>query len=51
MMIGIFIPNSIDDFELSNEVYNVLLKATNYDRDKRYNTIKEFHAEFNKTLK
>ena len=49
--LGMFIPNSIDDFELSNEVYNVLLKATNYDRDKRYNTIKEFHAEFNKTLK
>jgi len=46
-----FIQNSIDDFELSNDVYNVLLKATSYDRNERYNTIKEFHNEFNKTIK
>ena len=46
--LGMFIPNSIDDFELSNEAYNVLLKATSYDRNERYNTIREFHNEFNK---
>jgi len=46
--LGIFIPNSIEDFELSNEVYNVLLKATSYDRNERYNTIREFHNEFNR---
>jgi serine/threonine-protein kinase len=46
--LGMFIPNSIDDFELSNEAYNVLLKATSYARNERYNTIREFHNEFNK---
>ena len=46
--LGMFIPNSINDFELSDNIYNVLIKATNYDRDKRYNTIKEFHEKFNK---
>lgn len=49
--LGMFISNSINDFELSSDVYNVLLKATNYDRNERYNTIKEFHNEFNKTVK
>ena len=49
--LGMFIPNSINDFELSDDTYNVLLKATNYDREERYNTIKEFHEEFNKTIK
>ena len=48
--LGMFIPNSINDFELSNDVYNVLLKATSYNRDERYNTIKEFHDEFNKVI-
>jgi hypothetical protein len=41
---------SINDFELSDNIYNVLIKATNYDRDKRYNTIREFHNEFNKYI-
>ena len=49
--LGMFIPNSIDNFELSNEVYDVLSKATNYDRNKRYNTIKDFHDEFNRVIK
>ena len=49
--LGMFIPNSINDFELSDDTYNVLLKATNYDREERYNIIKEFHEEFNKTIK
>ncbi len=49
--LGMFIPNNIYDFELSYEVYNVLLKATNYDRNKRYNSIREFHMEFNNIIK
>ena len=49
--LGMFIPNSISDFELSDSVYSVLLKATNYDRSKRFNTIKEFHEEFNNVIK
>lgn len=49
--LGMFIPNSIDNFELSEDIYNVLIKATSYDRSKRYNTIKEFHEEFNKVTK
>ena len=49
--LGMFIPNSIDDFEFSENLYNVLLKATNYDRNERYQTIKEFHKEFNKVIK
>ena len=48
--LGMFISNSINDFELSDDTYNVLLKATNYDREERYNTIKEFHEEFNRTI-
>lgn len=44
--LGMFIPNDIEDFSLSKEVYNVLIKATNYDRNKRYKSIKEFHNEF-----
>ena len=48
--LGMFIPNSINTFELSNDTYNVLLKATSYNRNERYDTIKEFHKEFNKTI-
>ena len=44
--LGMFIPNDIENFSLSKEVYNVLIKATNYDRNKRYKSIKEFHNEF-----
>lgn len=47
---GVFIPNNKEDFELSENVYNVLLKATNYDRDERYKNIKEFEAEFLKSI-
>lgn len=43
---GMFIPNSIETFELTKEVYKVLIKATNYDSNNRYKTIKEFHKEF-----
>ena len=48
--LGMFIPNDIKDFELSKEVYNVLIKATNYDRDERYKTIKDFHKYFNEAI-
>jgi len=44
--IGIFIPNNIEKFKLSKNVYNVLIKATSYDRNNRYKSIKEFHNAF-----
>lgn len=47
---GLFIPNDIEDFELSKDAYNVLLKATSYDRNDRYETIKEFENEFRKNI-
>lgn len=47
---GVFIPNNKEDFELSENVYNVLLKATNYDRNERYKNIKEFEEEFLKSI-
>lgn len=47
---GCFIPNKIDEFELNNSVYNVLLKATAYNRIDRYKTIKEFKDDFYKTI-
>ena len=43
---GMFIPNDIETFELSKDVYDILIKATSYDRNNRYNSIKEFHNEF-----
>lgn len=43
---GIFIPNDIEDFELLKNVYNVLIKATSYNRNDRYKSIKEFHDDF-----
>lgn len=45
--LGMFIPNKRENFELSEGKYNVLLKATMYDRDKRFNSIKEFHKKWN----
>ena len=47
---GCFIPNKIDEFELNNSVYNVLLKATAYNRNDRYKTIKEFKDDFYKNI-
>lgn len=47
---GVFIPNKLDEFELNNDVYEVLLKATDYDRNKRYKTLKEFEEHFMKEL-
>ncbi len=48
---GMFIPNNIDTFELPKEVYDVLLKATSYDRKIRYSTIKEFCKAFMNAVK
>jgi len=48
---GIFIPNKIEEFELNKKTYEVLLKATNYNRNNRYSTIKEFEEEFKDSLK
>ena len=48
---GIFIPNDIETFELSNEVYDVLIKATSYERTNRYKSIKEFYKFFINALK
>lgn len=43
---GMFISNNIETFQLSKAVYDVLIKATSYDRDNRYSSIKEFHKKF-----
>ena len=48
---GCFIPNKLDEFELNANVYNVLLKATAYNRNDRYETIKEFKDNFYKNIK
>lgn len=48
--IGMFIPNDLEEFELNTKTYNVLLKATNYDRNNRYTSISEFEVEFRKSL-
>ena len=34
--LGMFIPNDIKDFELSKEVYYILITATSYDKNNRY---------------
>ena len=49
--LGMFIHNSFEDFEMSKVMYNVLLKATDYNRNNRFNTICEFHQEFNRYKK
>lgn len=48
--IGMFIPNDLEEFELNTKTYNVLLNATNYDRNNRYTSINEFEVEFRKSL-
>lgn len=48
---GMFIPNNIENFELSKGVYDILVKATSYDKNNRYSSIKEFHKEFLNTLR
>ena len=46
-----FIPNDIETFELSKEVYDILIKATSYERTNRYKSIREFHNEFINAVK
>ena len=48
---GMFIPNDIETFELSKKVYDILIKAVSYDRNNRYNSIKEFHNIFINAVK
>lgn len=47
---GVFIPNRKEEFELGITTYNVLLKATRYNKNERYFTIKEFENDFIKNL-
>ena len=47
---GCFIPNKLEEFELNKNVYNVLLKATAYNKNDRYKTIKEFKDDFDKNI-
>lgn len=48
---GMFIPNKKNEFELNDNTYNVLLKATDYDRNNRYKSILEFEKEFRNTIR
>ena len=48
---GMFIANDIETFELSKEVYDILIKATSYERTNRYKSIREFHNEFINAVK
>lgn len=48
--IGMFVPNDYKDFELSKDIYNVLMKAVSYERENRYQSIKEFHKHFKSTV-
>lgn len=45
--IGTFIPNDINKFILDERKYNILLKATAYERDNRFKTIRDFHRAWN----
>ena len=47
---GMFIPNKREEFILDDKKYNILLKATNYEREKRFNSIKEFYEAWNNNL-
>lgn len=48
---GMFIPNDIETFELSKDVYDILIKATSHERTNRYKYIREFHNEFINAVK
>ena len=48
---GMFIPNEFEDFELSKDVYDVLMKAVDYKRNYRYTSINEFHNQFISAIK
>ena len=42
--------NFLKETDNYSKTYNVLLKATDYDRNNRYKSISEFEAEFKKSL-
>lgn len=46
-----FIPNSFDEFQLSKQTYDVLIKATSYEREKRFDSINEFKNQFFASIK
>ena len=43
---GMFIQNDINEFELSKDIYDILLKATSYNKEDRFENIKEFEKTF-----
>lgn len=43
---GMFVQSAREDFELGDAVYDVLRRATDYDRSARYGSIDEFCGEF-----
>ena len=45
-----FVPVVFEKFLLSRKTYEILIHATDYDRNNRYETIKSFHKEFNESL-
>ena len=45
-----FVPVVFENFLLSRKTYELLIHATDYDRNNRYETIKSFHKEFNESL-
>lgn len=47
---GCFILNSRCDYHFNDKSYEVLKKATDYNRENRYLSIKEFHEEWKKCL-
>ena len=48
--LGAIIFDIFSNVSNNDKTYNVLLKATNYYRNNRYTSIKEFEAEFRKSL-
>ncbi|MCR5006204.1 MAG: hypothetical protein K6A77_09890 [Clostridiales bacterium] len=48
--IGHFLPNARKGFELNDQVYEVLYKATAMDREQRFQTIQDFYENWRKSL-
>ena len=47
---GMFIINDRNDYCFNDQSYDVLKKATDYKKENRYETVKEFHEEWKKCL-
>ena len=47
---GVFIINDRNDYCFNDKSYEVLKKATDYTKENRYATVKEFHEEWKKCL-